>query len=536
VSDHPKHDQYAELYALLDTLRDGDLTDEQVERLDALLEGDDEAQQIYVDYLDVCASLRHYHGTDVVLIDSEPVPWWRRHNVLIFDPPLAGLAAAAVLGVLVTIGAMFLFNNGNGDPRPTFTDEPGFAVLTRAVDTVWGAGTPTREAGETLAAGDLTLDRGVAQIEFYSGATVVVEAPAKLQLVSADRAVVHHGKVHASVPPQAHGFTLNAADVDVVDLGTEFALNVTDAGTEVHVFDGEVELQHPDKTIPTGDLITKGKGVRIDPTGVRSDIAPDARAFVSPATLAGLADADGVRRMREWTRYTDTLRADPDVLVCFTFDNQQSWERRLINRAIDTGDDPATVAPDASIIGAQWAEGRWPGKGALEFKRASDRVRITVPGEHDAMTLAAWVRIDGFDRQWNSLMLTDGWKRGDPHWQVSWDGEIILGVHTGRTVNYFSPKGVLGPADLGRWMHLVTVYDGEARLTTHYLDGRVVSSEPITDYIPLSVNAAEIGNWQTASKSGSALRNLNGRIDEFTILDRALDAREVEKMFLAGKP
>ncbi|MBI1371650.1 MAG: hypothetical protein GC159_02650 [Phycisphaera sp.] len=535
-------DRHAELRDLLDALRDGDLTEEQVARLDTLLEGDDEAQQMYVEYIDLYASLRHYHEADAA--ERTPTsgatsPSITRSNVFTYPPSAVGLAwwiglaAALPLAVMITMSVMRA--PAQVDQRPTLTDEAGLAVITRTVDTQWAEGTPAYEPGSTVAAGELNLDSGVVQIEFYSGATVVVEGPAEMNVISAERAVVKRGKVHATVPPQAHGFTLNAADVDVVDLGTEFALNVGDAGvTEVHVFDGEVELHDPSHADAKTRSLKMGDGVRIEKSGASTDIKPNSGEFVTPATLAGLADADGVRRRREWTRYTDHLRADPSVLLYFTFEDQQTWERRLLNRAV--GRDDATPAPDASIIGAQWTEGRWPGKSALEFKRTSDRVRITVPGTYDSMTFAAWVRFDGFDRQWNSLMLTDGWKRGDPHWQVSWDGEMILGVNTGRTVNYFSPKHVLGPADLGRWLHLVTVYDGALRTTTHYLDGEVVSSERITDYIPLTINSAEMGNWQTTSRASSALRNLNGRIDEFTILGRAVDADEVQRMFNAGRP
>src|SRR5262245_21046801 len=55
----------AELRDLLGVLRDGELSEEQTSRLDQLLAGDPEAQQFYAEYIDLCVTLRHYHGAPV---------------------------------------------------------------------------------------------------------------------------------------------------------------------------------------------------------------------------------------------------------------------------------------------------------------------------------------------------------------------------------------------------------------------------------------------------------------------------------------
>ena len=45
------------------------------------------------------------------------------------------------------------------------------------------------------------------------------------------------------VPPAARGFTIKTSDMDVIDLGTEFGLEVGSGGkAKVHVFDGKVKL------------------------------------------------------------------------------------------------------------------------------------------------------------------------------------------------------------------------------------------------------------------------------------------------------
>jgi hypothetical protein len=73
------------------------------------------------------------------------------------------------------------------------------------------------------------MKSGIAQIEFYQGARVLIEGPAELQLVSSGEATCTRGKLSANVPPQAKGFRINTPKGTIVDLGTEFGLDVSDA-------------------------------------------------------------------------------------------------------------------------------------------------------------------------------------------------------------------------------------------------------------------------------------------------------------------
>jgi len=36
--------------------------------------------------------------------------------------------------------------------------------------------------------------------------------------------------------------------------------------------------------------------------------------------------------------------------------------------------------------------------------------------------------VDGLDRRFNSLLLTDGFEINRPHWQIRQDGRLILGI------------------------------------------------------------------------------------------------------------
>ena len=100
------------------------------------------------------------------------------------------------------------------------------AVLLQAPGAVWDTTDVPPRVGAPLRPGRIHLKAGTAHIEFYSGATVILQGPAEFELVSQFRANCTLGKLRATVPPAAQGFVIGAPHVDLVDRGTEFGLTV----------------------------------------------------------------------------------------------------------------------------------------------------------------------------------------------------------------------------------------------------------------------------------------------------------------------
>ena len=96
--------------------------------------------------------------------------------------------------------------------------------------------------------------------------------------------------------------------------------------------------------------------------------------------------------------------------------------------------------------------------------------------------------------------------------QLSDEGEIILGAQ--RNGNTFSPK-VIQPEDLGRWIHVATVYNSKKKEVVHFLNGEVVKRAQIKRLQKIVLGNSEIGNWHCDPNTGNAIRSLNGRLDEF---------------------
>ena len=59
------------------------------------------------------------------------------------------------------------------------------------------------------------------------------------------------GKMHVQVPETAQGFIVDTGKMQVHDLGTEFAIDMTKASPEVHVLDSEVEIHHDKQKLKT---------------------------------------------------------------------------------------------------------------------------------------------------------------------------------------------------------------------------------------------------------------------------------------------
>jgi hypothetical protein len=516
--------QLEELETLLFDWEDGTLDDAGVERVRTILRNDDEAQAHFVrlQMMNAAMKLEGDAGVTLPVIDEragfsqEPKPhtvlaipasrFWRRSRWLL---------AAAVLLIGVLAGRLTQLELASRFPDSEETNEPGGAVVTtndrgepkeatsqgvalvtRLVGVSWGDGQKPLEVGDALSPGRLAISSGYAQVEFFCGATVILEGPAELDLQSSTLARVLSGRLRAQVPPAARGFSLEVDDMKVVDLGTEFGLSVSQEGANVQVFDGEVELHGPALTTK---LLTAGKAVtrKTDGTFKDSEVTPN--RFLDIASLESRVQGQHDERYERWLAWSKSLRSDPRLITYFAFDQADGWNRRLSSSI-----EPTSTELDGAIVGALRVSGRWQAKSGLEFKRPGDRVRVQIPGEYGSLTFSCWVKIDSLDRWFNSLFLTDGYNQGNPHWQILDTGQLYFSVrpteqnqHGPRDYKSLSPP-FWNPSLSGRWLHLATVYSVKAKTITHFLDGKVLSRDSVPDHQIVEktrIGTSTIGNW-----------------------------------------
>jgi hypothetical protein len=123
-----------------------------------------------------------------------------------------------------------------------------------------------------------------------SGVTLTLEGPADLELLSIDRVHCRRGKLRTRVPQGADGFIVSTPGSAVVDLGTEFGVNVADDGkTHLMVFKGEAEaaVLNAAGAPVRSQQIAERRALEIDPRrGQIGEAAPRPLDFVAPSILA----------------------------------------------------------------------------------------------------------------------------------------------------------------------------------------------------------------------------------------------------------
>lgn len=476
-------------------------------------------------------------------LEAKPATRWRSTWL-----PVALAASIAVLATL-WLWPQKIPISGMAKSESEETTMQGYAVVRRVLQPEWAEGETARRSGDLLAEGKLRLQSGLIQIDFFCGATVVVQGPAELDITSAWGATCVSGHLRAVVPPAARGFRILTAQGEVEDLGTEFALSVQPGASQVQVLEGKV-IVHPSKG--AAREVLGGDALQLKPDGLQATLSDQAPAS---AGLSEIRSGDAERERREfaqWEEHSRKLRRDPRLIAYYPMAAEDWTDTALHDRSLHAdGSKPC----DAILLGfANRLPGRFDAKkSALDVKRPDARARVQIPGEFSAFTFATWVRIDSLSRLYNALFMGDNYNTGEPHWQIREDGKLMLSVMVDDTKEpmkpgdrgfhrlYYSPP-FWQESMSGKWLHLASTYDPVRREVAHFLNGVELSREQIPDKFhiaTLRIGAAEIGSWGLPFKANDAqfaVRNLNGRMDELAIFNAALTATEIKALHAAGTP
>ncbi len=527
---------------LINAQLDGVITPKEAAELNELIKADPELANHYAEISILHDSLREGFQVGTLSArhhDTAPTPEKKSasslaRKILPFVPWTAAAAASIVafIGPFSPSTAKTNHTHTTTAHTPAELHDSGFAVLTRVVEPAWGSqNSPT--LSDFLTAGNYSLSSGLAQIEFLSGVSVVIEGDAEFEILSAEEMKLTRGKIRAHVPPPAIGFQIHTPKGTVLDLGTEFAIDLSEDQYELHVLDGEVEW-YPNDEAQT--LLQGGEAIRIKDDS-SATIPSQPSHFTGPNQLAHQLGKSQKRRYLNWHQSSLALRQDPALTAYFPMEDLDPWIREL--------KPTQSHLAHGAIVAAEIVPGRWPGKFGLDFSPNGSRVRLNVPGEFDQITFATWARIDSLDRQFNALFLTDHYDTGEPHWQLLSNGSLFfsvsLGIESGRFHHIHESPVVWTHADSQQWLHLVTTYDCATRTATHYLNGEEISrtQAPEEKETPiLRLGDAQIGNWglPTENDPEFAIRNLNGSLDEFAIYSTALTPAQIKTLYQSGKP
>lgn len=466
-----------------------------------------------------------------------------RRPQLIEIPRSAAWIALAASVLLAGFSAQSFLENGGEASRseivevtPPLEPESVFTVanVVDSMEARWSGATQPIGLGERLPVGPLTLEEG------GDGTRVVGEAPFMLDILSSSRLRLVRGKVIAKVPEEAIGFTVSTAAGAIVDLGTEFGVEVSTRGeVGVHVLDGAVALAAKrDKPIGPPITLTAGLARRIETSGEIVEIECDGASFLrevpaSPYELAVLQS----RPVCFW-RFNDSAAVNSRGQV------EMSWP---VGSGITLGID--SDRPEAGNS-AMLLSGEHDGislKNIAELNRTSD------------FTIESWVRPNPQVDDLGGMRILSNFQRTPERtagYAMGIGGKDFTDGSQSDYVFAFTFFGVYDvisttSIDLDRWTHLAVVVAEDGR-PLMYVNGEEVellvralglnspSFEPMPNvWSPNlrgnpSSNSCCIGRHPPSDNRGIPPERWHGGIDELVVFDRTLTADDIAKHYKAG--
>jgi len=506
----------------------------------------------------------------------------RRPEPIVIPYSVAYMGAAAIAASLLWVAfAFFPGGENNVAVAPPAPAPPAVKIATvtdsldaklHALQSTGEQGSPqpvSTTKGTRLPIGLYRLSSGVLDIEFDGGAKTLVEAPATIELVSGDRIRLTRGRLVGDVPPRAIGFTVQTPNASIVDLGTEFGISIADgiaAGqqvSDISVFHGAVEVvasparsrdtqqrssqqgssqkRSPQKKAERQRLVA-GSSTGVDAGG--EFVSATTSDLLYFRTMPSESELQVKIAYERWLKYSQKIAADPDVVAYYTFNEQSPNDQLLLNRAGDGN------SRHGDIQGAQWAEGRWPRKQALRFagedpsRNPHNFVRMKLPEQFKALTIAAWVNVDAMAQGRNSLLLSEDYEQlGSVHWQLTDNGLMHVGLRTGQgnSLDSFGLNldAVRKITRLKQWVHLAMVFQPEEGRITFYVDGKSAGARGSRFTGDLIMGDSLLGSWEPPNVVPGRPDNwspLHGRIDELLVARRAFASNEIGELYRAGRP
>lgn len=260
---NPGENKYLVLSGLIHDLLTERIDEESKKQLYEMLDSDYKSLQYYVEYInlwtileEVCEargagendneyyssvmeSMAEYERTAPSLEVERQIEQPRRQpkpikiekaskSISRFSLSAALLSAAALI-------VMFISAYFGEVPMPV-------GILTDAYDAEWASEDQVVVGDSLENVVSRHLLSGYAEITFDNGAKAVLEGPVKFKLETVDSMFVDKGKVYTKVNNASAGFTVNTPYAKIVDLGTEFGVDVDKKQSEVHVYKGKVKL------------------------------------------------------------------------------------------------------------------------------------------------------------------------------------------------------------------------------------------------------------------------------------------------------
>jgi|GEM_PF-1608473 len=538
-------------------LSDGTVSTEDFSRLESRLAADRAFRERYLEFI------RHESALTEILsqIPGEPsrtpvppTPVRRRWGSV---TGTAVAIAACLIVLAFTISSLLPFRQIQRDPG-----DPGVAVQLKAPESPVGPlknaalaaalstirlpdvavvtfidpeqktqAVPHVTEGTRLKLGMLDVQSGRMQLEFFSGAKILIEGPAQIFLTSPMEATLIAGRVAVRAPQSAKGFILHGPNAAVVDIGTEFTMSVDDDQTsEVHVVQGEVEvslLGEDGNTLQSQRLLEQ-ETVRLSRQMQRMD------EVTVPTTLMPLIQRLHPRPLQIPSAYIERVKKDsPSVYLRFEtpelhldptmIPNEMTGQS--VARLVSTSpDQPGITIGHGQLLLSESPDARY-----LEFQDLFERFNYW------SYTVEMWINPLELHHGCLFSVFPENDETALRHLAVLEIAHRSHLVHTPGAFRFLHrmPPNIKGGVNLfsaescvpGQWNHLVAT-KSRTRLRL-YVNGQLVREIDVSRVSDSNAYRILLGQLRPTSTE----RQFIGAIDEFAIYPRALTAPAILKHY-----
>ncbi|MGJ8641125.1 MAG: hypothetical protein ACSHYA_17170 [Opitutaceae bacterium] len=222
---------------LLDCYFQARASDEQVAELEARMLADPDLRQRYLQEAMTETALRSF------ALQENEVPSAPSQEQASLPPARKSpLTRFLIAGSLAACLALSLWINQK--------TAPSAGVILSSELAGWQSEYSTIDGAE-FAQGVYTLQTGIVTLGFHSGAEMVLEGPARIEVVSDMQIIFDYGNASFFVPDSAIGFQVNTRLGNVVDHGTRFSLSLGEDESEARlaVDEGEIAIHHNDGSV-----------------------------------------------------------------------------------------------------------------------------------------------------------------------------------------------------------------------------------------------------------------------------------------------
>lgn len=376
--------------------------------------------------------------------------------------------------------------------------------------------------GDKLGSGSIELSEGYSELTLSNGVILVLEAPVKLTLQSENKVFVDSGKLVAKVPPNAIGFRIDTPSAEIIDLGTEFGVDVLANGdSQVHVLEGEVKARA--SKLQSYQHLKKDQALAFNHADDIEHIHSNPKEFrrVLPGNSAERPN------YLHWS--FDEKENNKFLALSNGFDNSEFY-------AIDQSQKQTPIELLDGVYGR-----------AINFNGNGHWLETNFPGigNNDPRTVSFWVKVPSDFSTDNAYGIINwGLQENYASWQISPNPEKNNGELGRIRIGTYNAQ-VVGHTDLrdNQWHHIaVVLYGGETSdVSTHillYVDGKLEKTQnksiaKVNTQLdhpkskPLSLGR-NIGYHPNAAHETQ--NYFKGSVDELFVFEAALSQEQIRRL------